>query len=56
MKNIIIYLLLFLSAFYSILGEEGCDQYLATKFDACRNVHLSSSDKSCVYINDECKE
>ena len=56
MKNIIIYLLLFLSSFYSILGEEGCTQYLATKFDACRNVHLSSSGKSCVYINDECKE
>ena len=56
MKKIIIYLLLFFSSLYSILGKEGCSQYLVTKFEACRNVHLSSSDKSCAYINDECKE
>ena len=54
-KPTIIYLLLLFSFFTSSLGEE-CSDYKNYKSDACSSVILEASGKSCVYLNDECKE
>jgi hypothetical protein len=54
-KPTIIYLLLLFSFFTSSLGEE-CSYYNELKPKLCESVKLDASDKSCVYINNECKE
>ena len=54
-KPTIIYLLLLFSFFTSSLGEE-CSDYNEHKPYACSSVKLDASDKSCVYLNNECKE
>jgi hypothetical protein len=54
-KPTIIYLLLLFSFFTSSLGDE-CSDFDDAKSFACRSVILEASGKSCVYINDECKE
>ena len=54
-KPTIIYLLLLFSFFTSSLGEE-CSDYNEAKPNVCRSVKLDASNKSCVYINNECKE
>lgn len=55
MNKSVIYLLLFFSYFYSILGRD-CTDFIKTKFNACRAIHLASENKNCIYLNDECKE
>ena len=55
-KSIIISLLLLFTSFNSILGDDCSSRYDEEKFNACKNVKLASSDKGCVYLNDECKE
>lgn len=55
-KSIIISSLLLFTSFNSILGDDDCSYYDVVKFEACKNVNLGSSGKSCVYLNDECKE
>lgn len=54
-KSTIIYLLLLLSFFTLSLGEE-CSDYNDAKSKACIFIKLSDSDKSCLYLNNECKE
>ena len=54
-KPTIIYLLLLFSFFTSSLGEE-CSEYNELKPLVCGSVKLEDTDKSCVYINNECKE
>ena len=54
-KPTIIYLLLLFSFFTSSLGEE-CSEYNELKPHICSFVQLEATDKSCVYINNECKE
>ena len=54
-KPKIVYLLLLFSFFTSSLGEE-CSDYNEVKPYICSSVQLEATDKSCVYINNECKE
>ena len=55
-KSIIISSLLLFISFNSILGDSGCSYYDVAKFEACTNINLGASSKSCVYLNDQCKE
>ena len=50
------YLLLLSISLISVLGDDGCSYYNVEKFNACSNIRLADSSKSCVYLNNECKE
>ena len=55
-KSKLINLLLFFIFFNSIFGDDDCSDYIMTKYNACNAVNLGTSEKKCVYINDQCKE
>ena len=54
--NKLSYLLLLSISLISISGYDSCSYYSVEKFDACSNVKLANSSKSCIYLNNECKE
>ena len=50
------YLLLLSISLISVLGDDGCSYYSVEKFNTCSKIRLADSSKSCVYLNNECKE
>jgi hypothetical protein len=50
------YLLLLSISLISVLGDDGCSYYSVEKFYTCLSIRLADSSKSCVYLNNECKE
>lgn len=56
MNKPVIYLLLLISSFSFILGDDYCSNFDNFKSEACQSVQLADSSKICVYVNNQCKE